>query len=82
MTADEALARAGHYRQLARQMTDAQTQEGLLHLAAEYDAFAETIADEPVGHGPQAVIETTASGAGRSPATRSAKFRVGASGRS
>lgn len=47
MTADEARVRAAHYRQLARQMTDAQTQEGLLHLAAEYEAFAEKIADEP-----------------------------------
>ena len=47
MTADEARARAAHYRQLARQMTDAQTQEGLLHLAAEYEAFAEKIADKP-----------------------------------
>ncbi len=43
MTADEARARAAHYRQIARQITDPATQEGLLQLAADYDACAEKI---------------------------------------
>jgi hypothetical protein len=46
MTADEARARAVHYRQIARQMTDPQTEEGLLQLAADYEALAEKI-DRP-----------------------------------
>jgi hypothetical protein len=48
MTADEARARAVHYRQIARQMTDPQAQEGLLRLAADYEALAEKI-DGPDG---------------------------------
>ena len=35
MTADEARARAAHYRQIARQITDAHTREGLIRLAGE-----------------------------------------------
>jgi hypothetical protein len=53
VTTDEARARAAHYRQLAGQMTDAQTQEGLFHLAAEYEALAEKIADEPSDTAPK-----------------------------
>jgi hypothetical protein len=47
MTADEARARAAHYRQIARQITDAHTQESLIRLADEYEALAEKIADKP-----------------------------------
>ena len=47
MTTDEARARAAHYRQIARQITDAHTQEGLIRLADEYEALAEKIADKP-----------------------------------
>jgi hypothetical protein len=44
MNAREALARAAHYRDIARQVTDEQTQKGLLALAAEYEALAERLA--------------------------------------
>jgi hypothetical protein len=46
MTDDEARARAAHYRALARWITDEQTREGLLALAAEYEAFAERLAGD------------------------------------
>jgi hypothetical protein len=52
MTADEARERAARYRQLARQMTDAQTREELLRLASEYEALVETLKPSgPVGTG-------------------------------
>jgi hypothetical protein len=47
MTGDEAHARAAHYRDLAWLVTDEQTREGLLALAAEYEAFAERLAQDP-----------------------------------
>jgi hypothetical protein len=43
MNAREALARAAHYRDVARQVTDEQTQKGLLALAAKYEALAERL---------------------------------------
>ena len=56
MTAEEARARAARYRQLAREVTDDQMREGLLELAAEYEALAERLLTGAVGRngsGPQ-----------------------------
>jgi hypothetical protein len=50
MTGDEARARAAHYRQLARQMTDGVARDELFKLAAEYDALVERLSG-PVGTG-------------------------------
>lgn len=38
---DPTQKKAAHYRDIARLITDEQTKEGLLALAAEYEAFAE-----------------------------------------
>ena len=48
MTNDEARARVARYRQLAWQVTDDQTREALLRLAAEYEALIESTSG-PVG---------------------------------
>lgn len=48
MTVDEARSRAARYRQLALQVTDDQTREELLRLAAEYEALIER-SSGPVG---------------------------------
>jgi hypothetical protein len=40
MTSIELLERAHHYRMMAVQVTDAQTREGLLELADQYEAKA------------------------------------------
>lgn len=44
INAREALARAAHHRDVARQVTDELTQKGLLALAAKYEALAERLA--------------------------------------
>ena len=44
MNAREALARAAHCRDVARQVTDEQTQKDLVTLAAEYEALADRLA--------------------------------------
>ena len=41
MTDHDAQKKVAHYRDIARLITDEQTKEGLLALAAEYEAFAE-----------------------------------------
>ena len=53
MTANEARARAAHYREIARLITDVQTSERLLQLAAKYEALAEEIAAEAPESKPQ-----------------------------
>ena len=46
MTGHDAQTKAAHYRDIARLITDEQTKEGLLALAAEYEAFAERLAGD------------------------------------
>jgi hypothetical protein len=50
MTGDEARARAAHYRQLARQMTDGEIRDELLKLGAEYEELVKRTSG-PVGAG-------------------------------
>ena len=53
MNSAELLERANHYRMMAIQATDAQTKEGLLELAEQYEAWAREVEQGGAGSNDQ-----------------------------